>query len=181
MLISDPKYPQEIAIAYQTLSDPALRKKYNEFGPRASQPEGGFVDPEEIFGAMFGGDRFEPLIGKISLAKDMKAAMQDEGDEDDGTIKGPDGNPLEKKYDAKGKEIISPEEKARRDAKERKISAEVGALMRVTYEESAEADRKRLSGRSVWRNSSRYWSVNWRFSRNRRPVRRMPKLRRAGA
>jgi DnaJ-class molecular chaperone len=42
---------KEIAIAYQTLSDPALRKKYNEFGPKESAPEGGFVDPEEVFGA----------------------------------------------------------------------------------------------------------------------------------
>ena len=53
-------------------------------------------------------------------------AMAVKGEEEDGTIKGPDGHPLEKKYDAKGKEIISPEEKARREAKERKISAEVG-------------------------------------------------------
>ena len=37
---------KEIAIAYQTLSDPELRKKYNEFGPKESAPEGGFVDPE---------------------------------------------------------------------------------------------------------------------------------------
>ena len=27
---------KDIAIAYQTLSDPALRKKYNEFGPKES-------------------------------------------------------------------------------------------------------------------------------------------------
>src|ERR1700712_339700 len=60
---------KEIAIAYQTLSDPTLRKKYNEFGSKESQPEGGFVDPEEIFGAMFGGERFAPIIGQISLAK----------------------------------------------------------------------------------------------------------------
>ena len=48
---------KEIAIAYQTLSDPALRKKYNEFGPKESAPEGGYVDPEEVFGAIFGGER----------------------------------------------------------------------------------------------------------------------------
>ena len=41
---------KEIAIAYQTLSDDKLRRKYNEFGPKESAPEGGYVDPEEVFG-----------------------------------------------------------------------------------------------------------------------------------
>lgn len=109
---------KEIAIAYQTLSDPALRKKYNEFGSKESQPEGGFVDPEEIFGAMFGGERFAPIIGQISLAKDMKSALQEveESEGDDGQ---------EVKRDGKGKEILSPEEKARKDEKEKKVAAEV--------------------------------------------------------
>jgi DnaJ-class molecular chaperone len=116
---------QEIAIAYQTLSDPDLRRKYNEFGPASSSPEGGFVDPEEVFGAMFGGARFEPLIGTISLAKDMKTAMQDDGDGGDGAPADGAGPAVENRFDAKGREIISPEEKARRDAKERKVAAEV--------------------------------------------------------
>ena len=105
---------KEIAIAYQTLSDPELRRKYNEFGPKESAPEGGFVDPEEIFGTIFGGDRFVPIIGHISLAKDMKAALQEEGEEGE-----------EVQRDAKGREILSPEEKARRDEKARKQAAEV--------------------------------------------------------
>lgn len=109
---------KEIAIAYQTLSDPDLRRKYNEFGSKESQPEGGFVDPEEVFGAMFGGDRFVPIIGHISLAKDMKAAMQEAEDEEG------QGSAVVQR-DAKGKEILSPEEKARREEKARKVSAEV--------------------------------------------------------
>lgn len=104
---------KEIAIAYQTLSDPELRRKYNEFGSKESAPEGGFVDPEEIFGTIFGGERFLPIIGHISLAKDMKAALQEEeGGE-------------EVSRDAKGREILSPEEKAKRDEKQRKQAAEV--------------------------------------------------------
>lgn len=106
---------KEIAIAYQTLSDPELRRKYNEFGPKESAPEGGFVDPEEIFGTIFGGDRFVPIIGHISLAKDMKAALQEEGEEG------------EVQRDAKGREILSPEEKAKRDEKARKQAAEVSS------------------------------------------------------
>lgn len=111
---------KEIAIAYQTLSDPALRKKYNEFGSKESAPEGGFVDPEEVFSAIFGGERFMPIIGQISLARDMKTALQ-EADE----AEGEEGK--EVKRDAKGKEIISDEEKARREEKEKKANAEKAA------------------------------------------------------
>ncbi len=107
---------KEIAIAYQTLSDPQLRKKYNEFGSKESAPEGGFVDPEEVFGAIFGGERFIPIIGHISLARDMKAALQEEDEEDP-------NKPVQR--DAKGKEILSPEEKAKREEKARKAQAEV--------------------------------------------------------
>ncbi|KAI9439408.1 DnaJ-domain-containing protein [Russula earlei] len=111
---------KSIAIAYQTLSDPQLRHKYNEFGPKESAPEGGFIDPEEVFGAIFGGERFLPLIGQLSLARDMKTALQEaEEVEGDGTT------PVAR--DAKGREIVSPEEKARREEKARKVAAEKAA------------------------------------------------------
>lgn len=62
---------KQIAIAYQVLSDTDLRHKYNEFGQKngggAAEPDGGFADPEEVFGKMFGGDRFEDWIGTISI------------------------------------------------------------------------------------------------------------------
>ena len=100
------------------LSDPVLRKKYNEFGPKEGSPEGGFVDPEEIFSAIFGGDRFVPIIGDISLGKDMKAALQ-EADEAEAT--GEKG---------KSKEALTPEEKAKKEEKEKRIAAEV----RISWE-----------------------------------------------
>ncbi|KZT01856.1 DnaJ-domain-containing protein [Laetiporus sulphureus 93-53] len=109
---------KEIAIAYQTLSDPELRQKYNEFGAKESAPEGGFVDPEEVFGTIFGGERFVPIIGHISLAKDMKAALQEADDMED------EENGKQVQRDAKGREILTPEEKARREEKARKIAAE---------------------------------------------------------
>lgn len=132
---------QDIAIAYQTLSDPGtyfqsnpvdllsqsfvtteLRKKYNEFGPKESAPEGGYVDPEEVFGAIFGGERFLPIIGQISLARDMKAALQEAEEAEEG---GEGGQKVIR--DAKGREIVSDEEKARKEEKERKSSAEKAA------------------------------------------------------
>lgn len=62
---------KQIAIAYQVLSDKELRHKYNEFGQKngggVAEPAGGFQDPEEVFGKMFGGDRFDDFIGQISI------------------------------------------------------------------------------------------------------------------
>ncbi|KAG0704080.1 DnaJ-domain-containing protein [Suillus ampliporus] len=112
--------------------------KYNEFGPKESQPEGGFVDPEEIFGAMFGGERFAPIIGQISLAKDMKAALQEveETEDEDGK---------EVKRDAKGKEILSEEEKARKEEKERKVSAEKAAARAERVQKLVENLERKLS------------------------------------
>jgi hypothetical protein len=110
---------KEIAIAYQTLSDETLRRKYNEFGPKESAPEGGFVDPEEVFGAIFGGERFIPIIGNISLGKDMKAALQEaEEAEHEG-----EGKAVNR--DSKGRQILSEEEKAKKEEKAQKVAAEV--------------------------------------------------------
>lgn len=62
-------HPQfkQVAVAYQVLSDPELRHKYNEFGQKNGGAEDQLHDPEEVFGKMFGGDRFEELIGDISI------------------------------------------------------------------------------------------------------------------
>lgn len=155
---------KEIAIAYQTLSDPALRKKYNEFGSKETAPEGGFVDPEEVFGAIFGGERFIPIIGQISLAKDMKAALQEEDEDGDGD------KPVQR--DAKGREILSPEEKAKRDEKARKVAAEV-SIARL-YEQGLEyrrTCRKLRHARRGSTNSWRTWSGSLVYLRSRLPAR----------
>jgi len=94
------------------LSDDTVRRKYNEFGPKESTPEGGYVDPEEVFGAIFGGDRFMSIIGNISLARDMKTALQEAEDaEADGEAE-KDGKLRPK--DAKGREILSPRRRRKR-------------------------------------------------------------------
>ncbi|EEB93196.1 hypothetical protein MPER_08183, partial [Moniliophthora perniciosa FA553] len=127
-----------IAIAYQTLSDPALRKKYNEFGPKESAPEGGYVDPEEVFSAIFGGERFIPIIGQISLARDMKAALQEaEEAEAEG-----DGKKLK---DAKGREILSEEERAKKEEKDKKKAAEKAAARAERINKLVENLERKLS------------------------------------
>lgn len=72
-----------------------------------------------MFGAIFGGERFIPIIGNISLAKDMKSALQEaeeseELDENNGKLR---------LKDAKGRDILTPEEKAKKEEKDR-IKAE---------------------------------------------------------
>ncbi|CAG8500684.1 7095_t:CDS:2 [Paraglomus occultum] len=69
---------KKISEAYQVLSDPELRRKYNEYGAKSNeiQPEGGFVNPEEFFKQQFGGDRFVDIIGEISIGRDMKEVLQ---------------------------------------------------------------------------------------------------------
>ncbi|CAE6446757.1 unnamed protein product [Rhizoctonia solani] len=104
---------KQISVAYQVLSDPELRKKYNEFGPKEGAPDAAFVDPEEIFSAIFGGERFVPIIGHISLGKDMKDALQNEESDNEEPA-----TPVQR--DSKGREIISPEERARREEKRRR-------------------------------------------------------------
>ncbi|RCH90475.1 hypothetical protein CU098_009175 [Rhizopus stolonifer] len=68
---------KRISEAYQILSDPKLRKRYNEFGEENGvKPDGGFVDPEDFFKQSFGGDRFVDIIGEISIGKDMREALE---------------------------------------------------------------------------------------------------------
>ncbi|CED83111.1 Molecular chaperone (DnaJ superfamily) [Phaffia rhodozyma] len=114
---------KEVAIAYQVLSDPALRKKYNEFGSKGNEPAEGFVDPEELFGTLFGGEKFNDIIGQISIGRSMKEALQaadaETGEEND------DPSTPRMVYDSKsGKMVIPPEEKARLD----KLKKEKDAL-----------------------------------------------------
>jgi DnaJ-class molecular chaperone len=151
---------KSIAIAYQTLSDSQLRHKYNEFGPKESAPEGGFVDPEEIFGTIFGGERFLLLIGQLSLARDMKTVLQ-EADEADGE----QSTPVVR--DAKGREILSPEEKAKKEAKEHKVAAEVRLHRNCSDAPAvdlAASCREQRRRRSACRSSLRICGINWESS-----------------
>ncbi|WVR08665.1 hypothetical protein IAU60_005723 [Kwoniella sp. DSM 27419] len=109
---------KQISIAYQVLSDPDLRRKYNEFGQKngggVAEPAGGFQDPEEVFGKMFGGDRFEDLIGTISIGKDMKDAFQQQGDQD----------PNDYMMGPGGKAMLKPEAMQRKMVRDRLVMEE---------------------------------------------------------
>ena len=66
---------QAIGEAYQVLSNEELRKRYDKFGKEEAVPGGGFEDPAEFFGMIFGGEAFVDLIGELSLMKDLTKTM----------------------------------------------------------------------------------------------------------
>ncbi|WVF68018.1 hypothetical protein IAT40_002780 [Kwoniella sp. CBS 6097] len=123
---------KQISIAYQVLSDPELRHKYNEFGQKngggVAEPAGGFQDPEEVFGKMFGGDRFEDLIGNISIGKDMKDAFQQQSDQDPNDyMMGPGGKPM-----------MKPEAMQRKMARDRLVMEEKAKARRARVDKLAQ-------------------------------------------
>ena len=50
---------QAVGEAYQVLSEPNLRKAYDEFGKEGAKPDSGFEDPAEMFAEIFGGAAFK--------------------------------------------------------------------------------------------------------------------------
>lgn len=68
---------QAVGQAYQVLSDPSLRARYDEFGKEDAVPQQGFEDATEYFTAIFGGDGFKDWIGEFSLFKDLNEASEE--------------------------------------------------------------------------------------------------------
>ncbi|CCK72753.1 Caj1p KNAG_0L01330 [Huiozyma naganishii CBS 8797] len=67
---------QQVGEAYQVLSDPDLRKQYDEFGKDNAVPQQGFEDAGEYFSMIFGGDGFTNWIGEFSLFKELNSATE---------------------------------------------------------------------------------------------------------
>ncbi|KAI7907773.1 X-domain of DnaJ-containing-domain-containing protein [Cokeromyces recurvatus] len=97
---------KKISEAYQILSDPKLRKRYDEVGEETGvKPDGGFVDPEDFFKTVFGGDRFTDIIGELTMGRDMREAIESAEENDN------DKN-------------LSPEEKATKEAQKAELEKE---------------------------------------------------------
>lgn len=104
------------------------------------------VDPEAIFSQLFGGERFQDIIGTISLGTEMKSAMQgDEEDEKEETAVATAG--------AKGgKPALTPEQQAAADRKkevkraaEEKLNAEKAKVREARVVELVERLRTKLA------------------------------------
>ncbi|SPO32195.1 related to DnaJ-like protein [Ustilago trichophora] len=116
-----------LATAYTVLSDAELRHKYNEFGASTPglTPEDGFVDPEEVFGSLFGGERFADIIGTISIGKDMKEALQQDSDDLERQANSDEASTTTTTTEGSStKPTLTPEQKAAKEEKERKLTAE---------------------------------------------------------
>jgi curved DNA-binding protein CbpA len=142
-----------LATAYQVLSDPELRHKYNEFGASTPGlvPEDGFVDPEEVFGSLFGGKRFQDIIGTISIGKDMKDALQQDSEdleraaENEGQQTVENGEEGAKDVSKKGDAGLTPEQKAAKEEKERKRDEERAKQREERVSKLAETLIRKLS------------------------------------
>lgn len=136
---------KQLATAYQVLSDPELRHKYNEFGPHTPglAPEDGFVDPEEVFGSLFGGTRFRDIvsftqqasmassdlqdshtqIGTISIGKDMKEALQQDSEDLEKQAENEHNDQSQdqsqQSSSSSSSTTLTPEQKAAKDERER--------------------------------------------------------------
>jgi curved DNA-binding protein CbpA len=67
-----------IGEAYQILSDPEKREKYDKFGMVGVSEE--FVDPRQLFRMLFGGGKFENIFGDISFADiDLASSSNSDG------------------------------------------------------------------------------------------------------
>ncbi|WFD28042.1 hypothetical protein MNAN1_003050 [Malassezia nana] len=65
-----------IGEAYRVLSDSNLRADYDRYGKKKPTEEVGLKEATEMFGQLFGGERFVDLIGEISLIKDFGRASE---------------------------------------------------------------------------------------------------------
>ena len=114
-----------------------------------------------VFRGLFGGERFVPIIGVIGLAKEMKAAMQEGGEDDDddeeeGSGPGPGvggektdvatvGSSGKRDSGAAVAAALSPEERAAREEKARKKAAEKAAAREERVAKLAENLERKLS------------------------------------
>ncbi|KDN42864.1 DnaJ-domain-containing protein [Tilletiaria anomala UBC 951] len=65
-----------IGEAYRVLSDSNARADYDKHGKEKPKDEVGLKEATEMFGNLFGGERFIDIIGEISLIKDMGKASE---------------------------------------------------------------------------------------------------------
>ncbi|WFC99377.1 hypothetical protein MYAM1_002121 [Malassezia yamatoensis] len=65
-----------IGEAYRVLSDSNLRADYDRYGKKKPTDEVGLKEATDMFGNLFGGERFVDLIGEISLIRDFSKASE---------------------------------------------------------------------------------------------------------
>lgn len=78
---SEEKFKQ-ISVAYEVLSDPDKRERYNKYGKAAFEKgDDIFTDPRELFKDMFGGEKFKEFFGEVSFEQHF-SATSDPGEQE---------------------------------------------------------------------------------------------------
>ncbi|PRP81547.1 hypothetical protein PROFUN_10909 [Planoprotostelium fungivorum] len=75
---------KQLSEAYQVLSDPGLKEKYDKYGKKGVEPDGGFQNAKDFFSNLFGGGRFKDFIGEelmIHSAMDGNATLPEQNEQ----------------------------------------------------------------------------------------------------
>jgi len=77
---------QKLSMAYQVLSDPEARERYDRDGPAGMEQKQVTMDPVMFFNLLFGSQRFVPWTGELNIAMqaDHFAKVAEQETEDDG-------------------------------------------------------------------------------------------------
>ncbi|KAI4176038.1 MAG: hypothetical protein LQ343_001320 [Gyalolechia ehrenbergii] len=141
---------QAIGEAYQVLSNEELRKKYDKFGKSEAVPGGGFEDPAEFFGMIFGGEAFVDLIGELSLMKDLTKSMEittKQMEEEEVGATAIDGEGSEKKPFATDAPHTSASDDLKPPAREKSSPPSGASTPRRNYGQQAIMDRSEEEAR----------------------------------
>mmetsp|Transcript_125894 Transcript_125894/g.187913 ORF Transcript_125894/g.187913 Transcript_125894/m.187913 type:complete len:448 (-) Transcript_125894:11-1354(-) len=71
---------KKVSEAYQVLMDEDTRAAYDRYGKEGLEPAGGFVDPKMFFSLLFGGGKFEELVGTLGMSTAMGDMDSEEAD-----------------------------------------------------------------------------------------------------
>eukprot|EP00158_Paraphelidium_tribonemae_P000706 Partr_v1_DN23244_c0_g1_i3_m35328 putative DnaJ (Hsp40) homolog subfamily C member len=70
---------KSISHAYEVLSDPKLKERYDEFGTEVEvTPDEGFTNPQDLFQGIFGGNAFVDIIGQLKVSRDFSNSSPEE-------------------------------------------------------------------------------------------------------
>ncbi|KAJ2339062.1 DnaJ-like protein, partial [Coemansia sp. RSA 2618] len=107
---------KQIAEANQVLSDPKLRREYNERGALKNRLDETTIDPAFFFTQLFGGERFVDMIGELSIIEELTQVAEEAQDEEDASGKAiQDSTASESEKDArKAERKRKKEEQARK-------------------------------------------------------------------
>ncbi|SCU77802.1 LAME_0A02278g1_1 [Lachancea meyersii CBS 8951] len=133
---------QAVGQAYQVLSDPELRSRYDQFGKEEAVPQQGFEDAAEFFTTIFGGDAFQEWIGDFSFLKNLTKGAEIMGENGEISTDTPGtGNAETAKVDGTT-DVVQHDGKAQSSKNSDKLSKEQRAKL-VEMENERRAEKKK--------------------------------------